>query len=103
MPVAHPVDPRDEVRAIALRYADEAGEDVARRFLRGFRAAVDHIRNNPSAGSPRFRDATGIGDLRVWPIRGFPYLVFYRDAEEGPLILRILHGARDIPPTLRDR
>ena len=102
MPGEGNVDPKGEVKAIALRYADEAGEPIARRFIQGFRAAVDHIRNNPAAGSPRFREATGIADLRVWPIRGFPYLVFYRDTADGPLILRILHASRDIPTTLRD-
>lgn len=101
MPETAPVDPSAEVREIALHYAEEAGMQVARRFVLGFREAVDHIRTNPASGSPRFRDATGIADLRVWPIRGFPYLVFYRDAEGGALILRVLHSARDIAPTLR--
>lgn len=99
---ASPPDPLEEVRGIARHYAEESGETLARRFVEGFRAAVDHIHANPAAGSPRFREMTGLFDLRVWPVRGFPYLVFYRDTPEGVLILRILHCARDIPATLRD-
>lgn len=32
--------------------------------------------------------------LRIWWVRGFPYLLFYRLAEPRPRVLRILHGAR---------
>lgn len=40
--------------------------------------------------------------LRIWWVRGFPYLLFYRPAEPRPRVLRILHGARDLPEVLRD-
>lgn len=99
---AAPSDPLEEVRAIVRRYAEEGGEALARRFVSGFRSAVEHIRANPAAGSPRFRDVTGLADLRVWPVRGFPYLIFYHDTPDGALVLSILHTSRDIPATLRE-
>jgi len=35
-------------------------------------------------------------------LTGFPYLIVYNDARRPPLILRILHAARDLPEALRD-
>jgi toxin ParE1/3/4 len=96
------IDPQNEVRAIALAYAEVAGKTVALRFVAAFRATVDHIRAQPASGTPRFRDATGISTLRAWPLKGFPYLVFYLEEAEDVLILRVLHTSRDIPATLRE-
>jgi len=39
----------------------------------------------------------------VWPIKGFKnYLIFYRPIEQGVEIVRVLHGARDMPSVFKD-
>ena len=36
--------------------------------------------------------------VRKWVVRKFPnYLLFYEDRTEGLLIVRLLHGAQDLP------
>jgi toxin ParE1/3/4 len=40
--------------------------------------------------------------LRFAVVRGFPYLVLYDPTADPPLILRVLHGARNLPEVLRD-
>jgi len=35
-------------------------------------------------------------------LRGFPYIVVYRANAIPPRILRVLHGARDLPEVLQD-
>jgi toxin ParE1/3/4 len=40
--------------------------------------------------------------IRFLPLIGFPYVIVYDSAVEPPLILRVLHGARDIPEIMRD-
>jgi toxin ParE1/3/4 len=35
-------------------------------------------------------------DLRSFPVRN--YVIFYRSTEGGIEVVRILHGARDLPP-----
>ena len=40
--------------------------------------------------------------IRFLPIRGFPYVVVYTPERDPPLILRVLHGARDLPEVLRE-
>jgi toxin ParE1/3/4 len=35
-------------------------------------------------------------------LTGFPYILFYNASNVPPVILRILHGARDLPELLKD-
>jgi toxin ParE1/3/4 len=39
---------------------------------------------------------------RIAVVRGFPYLVVYDPTTRPPSIVRIVHGARDLPDVLRD-
>lgn len=40
--------------------------------------------------------------VRFLPLTGFPYVVVYDCDTRPPLILRLLHGARDLPKILAD-
>ena len=92
---------RRDAGAIARRYRAEAGETVALDFARELAAAVDHVARQPASGSPRYAEVVGIAGLRQWPVRGFPYLLFYVEMPDRVRVLRILHGRRDIPASLR--
>lgn len=66
----------------------------------GIVAAAKRIGKMPEAGVERL-------DLADPPIRflvltGFPYILVYDAARRPPLVLRVLHGARDLPDLLRD-
>jgi toxin ParE1/3/4 len=67
-----------------------------------FRVALQHVCEMlvdiPEAGSTRtFRNPEMKG-VRMLPIRKFNnYLIFYRSAPEGLEIVRVVHGARDLP------
>ena len=39
---------------------------------------------------------------RLLPLRGFPYLLVYNPERRPPGIVRIVHGARDLPEILSD-
>lgn len=82
--------------------AREAGPETALRFIEAFEAACLHISTHPSSGSPRFGWELGRPGLRVWPVKGFGYLAFYCEDEDVVDLWRVLHGARDIPASLRD-
>ncbi|MFO0157253.1 MAG: type II toxin-antitoxin system RelE/ParE family toxin [Alphaproteobacteria bacterium] len=41
-------------------------------------------------------------NIRFLILRGFPYIVVYRANAIPPRILRVLHGARDLPEVLQD-
>ena len=83
-------------------YRSEAGPEVARRFLVAVEEGLRFIRDFPGAGSPRYASDAARPDLRVWRIKRFPMLIFYRETATGIEILRILHAARDIPASLRE-
>jgi toxin ParE1/3/4 len=61
-----------------------------------------HIGAHPASGSPRYAHLLDLPGLRVWPIRRFPYLVFYVERDDAVAIWRVLHTRRDIPQTLRN-
>jgi toxin ParE1/3/4 len=51
----------------------------------------------PDMGSTRDYHHPRLSHLRMFPIKKFEnFLIFYRSAEEELLIVRVLHGARDI-------
>ena len=70
----------------------------------GFRMALDKlaaiIGGHPRIGASKPHLASP--PIRFLPIRGYPYVVVYTPARDPPLIVRVLHGARDLPEILRD-
>lgn len=83
-------------------YIREASDDVALGFVGAVENAVDALRRQPRIGSPRLGHELQIANLRSWPVAGFPYLVFYIEQENAVFVVRVLHGARDIPKSLAD-
>ncbi len=93
---------RIDAREIAKFYKDGAGRAVAMAFQNRLTDVLKLIADNPEAGSTRFGAVSGFSTLRMWPMRDFPYLVFYIVDTNTIAVTRILHSARDIPPTLRE-
>ena len=81
-------------------YLSEAGVEVAQRFVDAVEAAFDLIGRQPVIGSPRYAHELQIPELRSWALSDFPHLLIYVVADDGVDVLRVLHGARDIPATL---
>jgi toxin ParE1/3/4 len=93
---------RLDTEAASDYYEQEAGPDVARRFLEAVRASLDSIRDRPGAGSLRYADMLGIRGLRSRPVTGFPHLVFYLEEDAHIEVVRILHARSDIPTRLTE-
>jgi toxin ParE1/3/4 len=53
----------------------------------------------PEIGSVRLHLASA--EYRFLPLTGFPYIVVYQTRRRGPVIVRVVHGARDLPRALR--
>jgi toxin ParE1/3/4 len=68
-------------------------------FLAAVLRTADLIGARPLAG--RARPELGTDTYRFWSLRGYPYLLVYVADADPPIILRILHQARDLPTTLR--
>ena len=92
-------------RAVARRdvdeaiddYAEEAGVDVALRFIDALKKAYRAISSRPAIGSPRYAHELELPGLRSRKIARFPYLIFYLERDDHIGVWRVLHAQRDIP------
>ena len=91
---------RDINEAIA-HYRTEGGAPTALGFIDALEAAFDHLGAHPATGSPRYASELDLPGLRHWPIRNFPYLIFYVELEGHLDVWRMLHSQRDIPAWLQ--
>jgi toxin ParE1/3/4 len=78
-------------------YIAEDNPAAARRFYEALAASVAKLGEFPAMGSPRAYGSAELACLRMMPVQGFPcHLIFYRPAEGGVEIVRVLHSSRDI-------
>ncbi|NOT46238.1 MAG: type II toxin-antitoxin system RelE/ParE family toxin [Acidobacteria bacterium] len=90
----------DDIELAISYYLDEAGTEIASAFLNQLEEAIRYISRQPAAGSQRYGYELQISDLRQWPIKRFPYLIFYVEKERCIEIARVLHSKRDIPSSI---
>lgn len=102
---AKPVIPRERARRdideAVDHYLAEAGERVALGFIDALEQAFRHIARHPATGSPRYGHELDLPGLRSWPLKRYPYLVFYVERDDHVDVWRVLHGQRDIPAWMR--
>ncbi|HEY2069663.1 MAG TPA: type II toxin-antitoxin system RelE/ParE family toxin [Rhizomicrobium sp.] len=98
--------------ASSARLSELAENDVveaARWIAKDNKAAARGLRETVVRAAARIGDFPHIGvlrpDLASDKIRfvfltGYPYVIVYNATRTPPLILRVLHGARDLPDLL---
>lgn len=101
-PVVLRATARRDVDEAVAHYQVEGGVDVALGFIEALEAAVRHIAANPESGSPHYGHELNLPGLRSWPLRRYPYLVFYMTGAEHLDVWRVLHGHRDIPAWMQE-
>ena len=90
----------DDLREIGLRIAGDNPE-AADRFFTAAEEAFELLRQQPGIGRSRSFSCPGI---RSWVLPSFPnYVVFYLPTRTEVQIFAVLHGARDVSNTLRER
>ena len=80
----------------------EGAEAAALAFIDTLEQACAHIARHPATGSIGSAHELNLPGLRFWPLKHFPYLVFYVENESHIDVWRVLHGKRDIPAWLQD-
>jgi toxin ParE1/3/4 len=86
---------RRDINAIVgyiAKDSPKASEQFANNLARKFTALADA----PLIG--REQDDYGVG-IRTFPFGN--YMIFYRPAKDGVVIVRVLHGARNLPETFK--
>jgi len=92
---------RDVEEAID-HYLVDATAEVALGFVDELEKAYTHIARQPASGSPRYAHPLGLAELRFWPLRRYPYLVFYVERDVHIDVWRVLQAQRDIPAWLNE-
>jgi len=83
-------------------YLTEGADAAALDFIDALEQAYAHIARHPATGSMQYAHEMNLPGLRFWPLKRFPYLVFYVEHESHIDVWRVLHGKRDIPNWLQD-
>ncbi|OGB32737.1 MAG: plasmid stabilization protein [Burkholderiales bacterium RIFCSPLOWO2_12_FULL_61_40] len=83
-------------------YLEQDAQDAALGFVDALEHAYAHISKHAGTGSPRYAHELGIPNLRSWPLRKYPYLVFYVERADHIDVWRVLHMKRDIPAWMTD-
>ena len=92
-----------DLDAAAVHYTRESGLELGLRFYDSVESGLQRIARNPAIGSLRHSDHAALSGVRAWPVPGFAdHIIFYRNTEASIEVIRILHGARDLPPLLED-
>ena len=85
----------------AAHLAAEASLETALRFYDAASFTFGKIAQMPGMGEPWKSANPRLAGLRVHRVEGFTkHLIFYRPADDGVEIIRVLHGARDIDSVL---
>jgi len=86
------------------RYIRKGSRRSATRFLRAAKSTCRTLLRFPMMGGMLDSTRPELEGLRVFPVKGFAsYLLFYRLIESGIELVRVLHGARDIPSILEQQ
>jgi Plasmid stabilization system protein len=82
----------------AVRWIAKDNRAAAAGLRRAVLTAAERIGTHPGIGMER-PDYTA-EPLRFLTLSGYPYVIVYDPVCAPPLILRVLHGARDLPALL---
>jgi toxin ParE1/3/4 len=78
-------------------YEQRSGKALAERWDDAVTSSLIRILEHPTSGSSCGFHPTELRGIRRMSIQGFPrHLVFYSTESNEVLILRIVHGARDL-------
>lgn len=78
-------------------YAEQANEQLAVKWERAITATILSIVDYPQAAPISNFKSPDLVEIRRISVQNFPrHLIFYRVTESAVLILRVLHGARNI-------
>ena len=89
-----------DIEVAISRFLNEAGERTALGFVDSLEKAYGHIGRHPASGSARYAHELDLPGVRCWPVKRYPYLIFYAETDGAIDVWRVLHAERDIPALL---
>ena len=89
------VEADHEIDAQVAYYADHSGARLAERFYQDLQATLRSLLKSPGKGRIFVSSNKALVGIRSWLMSGFPFLIYYREVDDGIEIVHVLHGARD--------
>lgn len=81
----------------AAWYEEQSGSQLARRWEQAVISVLLRITATPATGAPCIFEASELTGVRRVPVPRFPrHLLFYRFRRDELIVLRVIHGARDL-------
>jgi toxin ParE1/3/4 len=100
-----PVVPREQasrdVDDAVEYYLKEGAAQAALGLVDALEDAYALLGRHPAVGTTRSAHELDIPGLRTWPLRRFPYLIFYLELDDRIDVWRVLHNRRDIPASMQ--
>ncbi len=87
---------KQDLADIKAYLTKESGVHASRYVLKRIKEGMDFLSSTPGAGHMR-EDLTD-ADLKFWHV--FSYLIIYKATTRPIGIVRVLHGSRDITPSM---
>ncbi|MBF0342169.1 MAG: type II toxin-antitoxin system RelE/ParE family toxin [Magnetococcales bacterium] len=84
----------------AIRWITKDNPMAAQALKNAVHQATRNLGEHPFSG--RERTDLASPPVRFLPLAVFPYVIVYDASMKPPLVLRFLHGARDLPELLRE-
>ncbi len=81
-------------------YSNEGGGHLGERFFDTAMSTLDIVAERPEEGSLRIGELSGIADLRVRQVKGFPCGWFYFSRTDHVDVVRLLAYAQNLPAEL---
>jgi toxin ParE1/3/4 len=92
-----------DVDEIIEHYLETSLEAIALGFVDALESAYARIGSTPAIGSLRYAYELELPGLRSWPLKRYPYLIFYLEEDEHIDVWRVLHGSRDVPRWMHEQ
>ena len=101
-PVVPRVRAEEDLDRACDHYLTTGGPDLAVDVLHEFDTTVALISRFPASGSPRYGYDPSLAGIRFWPMKKFPFLIFYVETERQIDVWRVMHGNMDVASDLHD-
>jgi toxin ParE1/3/4 len=96
--------PQAQVETIeAAFFISMDSPSAGERFIDAVEATLAQLKGAPGIGRAMELPHSQLAGIRFWSVRGFPnHLIVYRPVDDGIEMLRLVHGARDLPSLLTE-
>ena len=93
---------REDIEPAVDHYLSEDAEKAALGLIDELEKVFGQLARHPESGSSRYAHELDLPGLPSWPLKRYPYLIFYVIRADHIDVWRVLHANRDIPAWMKE-